>query len=68
LEKVDLVAIKPKGEQRFFVCRDARQFLQFHLHDAHFDLNRFRSDMLAEYEKNDKKRFRAIQESRKKYA
>jgi len=68
LEKVDLVAMEPKGDQRFFVCRDARQFLQFHLHDAHFDLNRFRSDMLAEYEKNDKKRFRAIQESRKKYA
>lgn len=68
LEKVELVAMEPKGEQRFFICRDSRQFLQFHLLDSHFDLNRFRSDVLREYEKSDRKRFRAIQEARKKYA
>jgi hypothetical protein len=48
--------------------KDPKTLIVFPVFYEHFDLNRFRSDMLAEYEKNDKKRFRAIQESRKKYA
>lgn len=68
LEKVDLIVMEPKGDQRFYVCKVDRKFLQFHLKDASFDLNRFRGDLLKEYEKNDRRRFRAIQEVRKKYA
>lgn len=64
LEKVQMIEMRPKGEQRFFVSVDSHQFLQFHHSEKYFDLDRFRSDLLAEYSKNDKKRFRVIQESR----
>lgn len=67
LEKVGLLTMEPKGDQRFYVGIETRQFFQFHHRDAHFDLDRYRSDVLADYNKNDRKRFRAIQEARKRY-
>lgn len=68
LEKVGLIAMQPKGDQRFFVARDSRQFFQFHLRDRYFDFLRFRNDLLRDYEKNDKRRYHAVLEARKKYA
>ena len=68
LEKVGLLTMEPKGEQRFYVGIEARQFFQFHQRDGHFDLSRYRSDLLKDYSSNDKRRFHAIQEARKKHA
>lgn len=68
LERVRLIAMEPKGDQRFYVGIDGRQFVRFHLNDNTFDLARFRSDLLASYQANDKKRFRAIQEVRGRHA
>lgn len=68
LEKVGLLTMEPKGDQRFYVGIEPRQFFQFHPRDGHFDLVRYRNDVLIDCSKNDKKRFRAIQEARKRYA
>jgi hypothetical protein len=68
LEKVKLLAMEPKGDQRFYVSVDPRQFIRFQLQDSAFDLDRFRSDLLARYEREDKKRFKAIQEVRRRNA
>lgn len=68
LGKVNLLAMEPKGDQRFYVGIESRQFLKFHLRDDTLDLSRFRSDLLALYEREDRKRFRAIQEARRRYA
>lgn len=61
LEKVRLLTMEPRGEQRFYISIESRQFLQFNLKEGHFDLNRYRSDVLASYFEKDKKRFKAIQ-------
>ena len=68
LEKVRLIAVEPKGDQRFYVGIEDRQFYWFHLREEAVDLSRFRSNQLADYAKNDKKRFKAIQEVRKRHA
>jgi hypothetical protein len=68
LEKVELLAMEPNGNQRFYVSIEPKQFFRFHLRDNSFDLSRFRTDVLAHYERSDKKRFRAIQEVRRRYA
>lgn len=68
LQRVGLLAMEPKGNQRFYVGIDPREHLQFAYRDEHFDAMRFRSDLLRHYEKEDKKRFRAIQEVRRRYA
>ncbi len=66
LERVGLLVMEPSGMQRFYVANDDRQFLQFHLETSTFDLDRFRTDVLGDYRKNDKKRFRAIQAVRQR--
>lgn len=68
LQRVDLIAMEPKGDQRFYVGIEDRQFVHFDLRDRTFDVMRFRSDLLAHYERDDKKRFRAIQEVRSRRA
>lgn len=68
LERVGLLAMEPKGDQRFYVGIDERQHVRLSFLDQHFDAMRFRSDLLAHYEKEDKKRFRAIQEVRSRHA
>ena len=68
LVRVGLLLMEPKGEQRFYVSTESRQFLNFQLRDATFDLNRFRHDVLMDYSRNDIKRFRAIQDARRRYA
>lgn len=67
LERVGLLAMEPKGDQRFYVSIEHRLFLKFHLRDNTFDLARFRSDTLELYEREDKKRFRAIREARDRH-
>jgi hypothetical protein len=67
LEKVRLIAVEPKGDHRFYVGIDDRQFYRFHFR-AGVDLNRFRSAQVADYEQNDKKRFKAIREARLRHA
>lgn len=64
LEKMELLVMEPSSKQRFYICTDERQFLKLHLEDSRYDLDRFRSDVLTNFKKNDKKRFRAIQEVR----
>lgn len=68
LERVGLLAMEPNSSQRFYVSTDTRQFYAFHLKDSAFDLERFRADRLEEYRESDKKRFRAIQEVRRRHA
>jgi len=68
LEKVGLIAVEPKGDQRFYVGVEERQFYWFQMREGTVDFSRFRADQIADYTQNDKKRFRAIQEARKRYA
>jgi len=68
LEKVRLIAVEPKGDQRFYVGIEDRQFYWFQSHGGVVDYSRFRSDRIADYAQNDKKRFKAIQEVRRRYA
>jgi hypothetical protein len=68
LEKVDLIAVEPKGDQRFYVGIEERQFYWFQLREGTVDFSRFRVDQTADYKQNDKKRFSAIQEVRKRHA
>ncbi|MCY1374948.1 hypothetical protein D9M69_623230 [compost metagenome] len=68
LERVQLISMEPKGDQRFYISRREKEFVKLNITDPSFDLNRFRSDLLEKYEKEDKKRFRAIQEARRRHA
>lgn len=68
LERVRLLAMEPKGDQRFYISVEPRHFVRLGIQGGPFDLMRFRTDLLAGYEKGDKKRFRAIQEARRRYA
>ncbi len=67
LEKVGLIGMEPKGEQRFYIGIEQRQFFQFHTRDRYFDLSRYRSLILNDYFENDKRRFHAIQDGRGKH-
>lgn len=64
LESVKLIAMEPKGDQRFYIGIDEREHIQFSLKDKNFDSMRFRADLLQQYEREDKKRFRAIKDVR----
>lgn len=64
LQSLGLIAMEPKGDQRFYIGVEDRQHLQFALKDTHFDAMRFRSDLLTFYEREDKKRFRVIKDVR----
>lgn len=68
LERVGLLAVEPKGDQRFYVGIVDKLFYSFHIRGDALDFSRFRSDQLAEYDKSDKRRFRAIQEARRRHA
>lgn len=68
LQRVGLIAMEPKGDQRFYISNSDTEHLQFALRDKTFDSMRFRSDLLAHYEKTDRKRFRAIQDVRRRNA
>ncbi len=64
LQSVGLIAMEPKGDQRFYVGIEDRQHLQFSLRDKTFDTMRFRSDLLSYYDREDKKRIRVIRDVR----
>ena len=64
LERVGLLAMEPKGDQRFYVGIQDQDFIRFAYREGHFDAMRFRSDALARYALEDKKRFRAIHDAR----
>lgn len=68
LQRVGLIAMEPKGDQRFYVGIEDKQHVHFALRDRTFDAMRFRSDLLAHYEKEDRKRFRAILDVRRRNA
>ena len=68
LERVGLLAMEPKGDQRFYIGIDAREHVRLGFREDRFDVMRFRSDLLSFYEREDKKRFRAIQEVRRRHA
>jgi len=68
LQRVGLIAMEPKGDQRFYVNIVEKQYVTFALRDKNFDVMRFRSDILTLYSKTEKKRFRAIQDVRKRHA
>lgn len=68
LQRVGLIAMEPKGDQRFYVNIVERQYVNFTMRDNNFDVMRFRSDILASYNSKEKKRFRAIQDVRRRYA
>lgn len=66
LERVGLIKMEPKGEQRFYINTESKLFLNFKILDSTFDLDRYRIDQLKIYKTNDIKRFRAIQAVRGK--
>ncbi|NMM78887.1 retron St85 family effector protein [Acidovorax sp. SRB_24] len=68
LERVGLLTMEPKGDQRFYISITEREHVKFTFKDENFDIMRFRSDLLANYAAEDKKRFRAIQDVRSRYA
>ncbi len=68
LERVGLLVMEPKGEQRFYVSIEPRQFFKFQVLDPSFDIDRYRIDTLLTHERTDKKRFRAILEARRRHA
>lgn len=68
LQRVGLIAMEPKGDQRFYVNIVDKEYVAFALRDKNFDVLRFRSDILNLYSKTEKKRFRAIQDVRKRHA
>lgn len=68
LERVGLLTMEPKGDQRFYISTTEREHLKFGFKDENFDIMRFRSDLLANYAAEDKKRFRAIQDVRSRHA
>lgn len=68
LERLELIAMEPKGNQRFYIAIKNKEYVKFSYRDDHFDSIRFRMDLLSKYQKEDIKRFRAIQEARKRYA
>jgi hypothetical protein len=68
LERVGLLAMEPKGDQRFYICVEDREHVHLSYRDGTFDAIRFRVDLLHHYEQEDKKRYRAILEARKKHA
>lgn len=68
LERLEFIHKEPKGTQRFYISRDERSFVSFDVKADDFDLMRFRVDAMLSYEKQDKKRFRAIQEVRRRHA
>lgn len=65
LQKIGLIVMEPKGLQRFYIATDDHQFIKLHIESTTYDLGRFRNDVLADYRKNDKKRFAAIQSARR---
>ena len=67
LEKLEFLFKEPKGTQRFYISRDERSFVSFEARSQQFDLMRFRLDVMEHYEKKEKKRFRAIQEVRRRH-
>ena len=68
LERLEFIYMEPKGTQRFYVSRDERSFVSFDAKIKTFDLMRFRLEVIESYEREDKKRFRAIQEVRRRHA
>jgi len=68
LERLEFIFMEPKGSQRFYVSRDERSFVSFDTKITSFDLIRFRLEVIKSYEKDDKKRSRAIQEVRRRNA
>lgn len=65
LEKVGLLKMEPKGDQRFYVGIEPRQFFSFSLRNGPFDLMRYRMDLMRDYQRHDKRRLHAILEARK---
>lgn len=68
LEKVELITMEPSGEQRFYLSVGAGLYLKYHVEGKSADLDRLRYDILTDYSVGDKKRFRAIQNARRRYA
>ncbi len=66
LERVGLLKMEPKGEQRFYVGLISSRHFHLHLRDQRLDLDRYRSDTLEIYAKEDIRRFRAIQQVRQR--
>lgn len=65
LEQVDLITMEPSGSQRFYVTLSSHDHL-IHPADNQVDLDRIRLNTLETYSSRDKKRFRAIQQVRKR--
>lgn len=64
LEKMGLIAIEARSTQRFYVSKIDRSFIKWNYLVDVFDAARFQSEVAKYYENDDKKRFRALQQSR----
>lgn len=65
LQKMGVISVIARSNQRFYVSAKGTQFLSFKISPKELDLSRFQTDVIGFYEKNDKKRYKAIIEGRK---
>lgn len=64
LEKMNLLAVAARSNQRFYVSTEDREFIRWKPRGDLVDKSKFRFDILKHYEVRDKKRFRALQHVR----
>ncbi|MCX8519201.1 MAG: retron St85 family effector protein [Methylophilaceae bacterium] len=68
LKQVSFITEKAKGDQRFYISKTAKEFLELKITkeptNTSLDRNRFRVEVLNIYKEKDKKRWNAIQEVR----
>lgn len=64
LEKMDLIAVAARSNQRFYVSTEDREFVRWKRRDEVLDKAKVRFNIIRYYEESDKKRFRALQHVR----
>ena len=64
LEKMELVAVEARSTQRFYVSKINKSFIKWSPLGGVFDPSRYQLEVVRYYERDDKKRFRALQQSR----
>lgn len=65
LEKLGVIRVVARSNQRFYVSLRSEQFLNFKISPTELDLARLQMDAVAYYERNDKKRHKALVEGRR---
>lgn len=65
LEKMEVIKVVARSNQRFYVSTKVEQFLNFRIQPRDLDISRLQMDTLSFYEKGDRRRHKALIESRR---